>query len=372
MDWNYMQPVKICFGSGSVGELPGILEKLDRKNGLLICSGTAVRTGLAEQLKSGCQGRLTSVYSDISPNTDVKSVDACADIIRRNHIRFVVAIGGGSVLDCAKAAATVCMTEDSIRKYHGTGVALPQEHLPLIAVPTTSGTGSEVTCVSVLTDHDLHKKAPIVSDSFYPEYAIVDPELTYSVPLQITAATGMDVLSHAIEGYWSKGHQPVCDICAVHAAGYVFEYLERCYRDPLDREAREKMAEASVIAGLAFSIPKTTSSHACSFPLTNILGIPHGEACALTLDYFARINKDSDGGRVRLLAEKLGFKTVDGMADKIMDMKMAMHMRTDLKDFRLSDGQAAELVKASRHPNLYNNPVEITDGMLHEMYELFR
>lgn len=100
---------------------------------------------------------------------------------------------------------------------HGTGVAMPQEHLPLIAIPTTAGTGSEVTCVSVLSDHANGKKAPIVSEGFYPEAAIIDPELTYTMPPHITAGTGIDVLSHAIEGYWSKGHQPICDVLAMHA-----------------------------------------------------------------------------------------------------------------------------------------------------------
>lgn len=372
MNWNYMQPVKICFGNGSVKSLNEIIDKVGGHKGLLICDGTFVKNGFANQLQQDSEGTLIQLYSEVLPNTDVKSVDACADIIRNYNIDFVVALGGGSVIDCGKAAATVCMTEDSICKYHGTGVTLPNKHIPLIAIPTTSGTGSEVTCVSVLTDYDLHKKAPVVSDSFYPEYAIVDPGLTYSVPPHITASTGLDVLSHAIEGYWSKGHQPICDICAIHAAGYVFEYLERCYHNPYDKEAREKLSEASIIAGLSFSIPKTTSSHACSFPLTNLLGIPHGEACALTLDYFARINKDADGGRVQLFAKKLGFDNVDQMADRIVEMKKTMNMRMDLKDFSLTEEQVTELVKISRHPNLYNNPVDITDEMLNDMYQQLR
>mgnify|MGYP000013602551 CR=1 FL=1 len=143
---------------------------------------------------------LVASFGDVSPNPDVTEVDACAEIIRQNDIGFVVALGGGSPMDCAKAAASVALTQDSIRKYHGTGVALPPEHLPLIAIPTTAGTGSEVTCVSVLSDHANGKKAPIVSEGFYPKAAIIDPELTYTMPPAVTAGTGIDVLSHAIEG----------------------------------------------------------------------------------------------------------------------------------------------------------------------------
>jgi alcohol dehydrogenase len=318
------------------------------------------------------QGALVTAFGELSPNPDVTEVDACADVIRKEGIDFVVALGGGSSMDCAKAAASIALTEDSIRKYHGTGEAMPQEHLPIIAVPTTAGTGSEVTCVSVLTDHANQKKSPIVSDGFYPSYAIIDPELTYTMPPKVTAGTGIDVLAHALEGYWSKGHQPICDACAIHAAGLVFEYLYRAYENPTDEEAREKMCEASVIAGLAFTLPKTTSSHACSFPLTNLHHIPHGEACGLTLDYFARINKDVEGGRVQDLAKKLGFKDVDDMADAIHELKEKMGLRNDLKDLDLTDEQVDDLVRISRHPNLYNNPVDITDEMLREMYESMR
>lgn len=272
MNWNYMQPVKISFGAGVIKSLPNIINNCvgESNNGMLVCSKTFVKNGTADEIIKMCAGRIEGVFSDISANPDTSETDLCAEKIRQSGAKFIVALGGGSVLDCAKAAASVALTDDSIVKYHGTGVQLSKEHLPLIAVPTTSGTGSEVTCVSVLTNRETGKKAPIASDNFYPDYAVVDPELTYSVPKMITANTGMDVLCHAIEGFWSKGHQPICDALAVHATQLVFENLETIYQNPEDKIGREKLSQASVIAGLAFSLPKTTSSHACSFPLTNI------------------------------------------------------------------------------------------------------
>lgn len=369
MTWDYLQPVKIHFGKGRLWEIKTIAKELGLTRGLLVAGPFFFRSGLAEKIIRESEGMIVASFGEISPNPDVTEVDACADVIRRENIGFVVALGGGSPMDCAKAAASVALTEDSIRKYHGTGVALPEAHLPLIAIPTTAGTGSEVTCVSVLSDHANGKKAPIVSEGFYPAAAIIDPELTYTMPPQVTAGTGIDVLSHAIEGYWSKGHQPICDTLAIHAAGLVFEYLFRAYENPQDEEAREKMCEASVIAGLAFTLPKTTSSHACSFPLTNIYRIPHGEACGLTLDHFIRINAHGEGGeRVEYLAHKLGFTDADALADAVLELKHKMGLRCDLHDLNLSDEQIAELVRISRHPNLYNNPVEITDEMLEEMY----
>ena len=251
---------------------------------------------------------------------------------------------------------------------------MPQEHLPLIAIPTTAGTGSEVTCVSVLSDHELGKKGPIVSNAFYPALALVDPELTYTLPPYMTASTGIDVLCHAVEGFWSKGHQPICDALALHASKIVFQYLRTACKEPENKEARAKMAEASVIAGLAFTLPKTTSSHACSFPLTNLFHIPHGEACGLTLDYFARVNADAEpkDGRIHTFARELGFQDMYDMADAIAQLKKDLGLRMDLKEFHLTDEQVAELVKTSHHPNMLNNPVDITDEILDKMYQSMR
>lgn len=372
MMWEYLQPVVIRFGEGVSGKIRQVAKDLGCSKGLLVSYPFFMKSGLAEKIVETSEGVLTGIYSQISPNPEVVEVDACAEQIRESQIDFLVALGGGSALDCAKAAGSICFTEDSIRKYHGTGENMPQKHLPLIAIPTTAGTGSEVTCVAVLSDKELGKKGPIVSNGFYPSIALIDPELTYTLPPYMTASTGIDVLCHALEGFWSKGHQPVCDALALHACKIVFRYLKTVYNNPQDKEARAKMAEASVIAGLAFTLPKTTSSHACSFPLTNLLHIPHGEACGLTLDYFARINADAQNGRVHEFAKELGFKDMYDMADAIHQLKTDIGLRTNLKEFNLTDEQVADLVRISRHPNLYNNPIDITDEMLNEMYQSMR
>ena len=370
--WEYLQPVVIRFGEGVSGKIRQVAKDLGCSKGLLVSDPFFMKSGLAEKIVETSEGVLTGIYSQISPNPEVVEVDACAEQIRESQIDFLVALGGGSALDCAKAAGSICFTEDSIRKYHGTGENMPQKHLPLIAIPTTAGTGSEVTCVAVLSDKELGKKGPIVSNGFYPSIALIDPELTYTLPPYMTASTGIDVLCHALEGFWSKGHQPVCDALALHACKIVFRYLKTVYNNPQDKEARAKMAEASVIAGLAFTLPKTTSSHACSFPSTNLLHIPHGEACGLTLDYFARINADAQNGRVHEFAKELGFKDMYDMADAIHQLKTDIGLRTNLKEFNLTDEQVADLVRISRHPNLYNNPIDITDEMLNEMYQSMR
>ena len=172
MNWDYLQPVKIHFGKGRVKEIKEIARELGCERGLLVAGPFFFKSGLAEKVIKESEGMIVASFGDVSPNPDVVEVDACAEVIRQKNIGFVVALGGGSPMDCAKAAASVALTSDSIRKYHGTGVAMPEKHLPLIAVPTTAGTGSEVTCVSVLSDHANGKKAPIVSEGFYPAAAI--------------------------------------------------------------------------------------------------------------------------------------------------------------------------------------------------------
>ncbi len=366
--WTYEQPVKILFGEKRIDSLAELIVRNDWIQGIIIATPHVVRSGLVERLREQCKGRITDVFSHISPNPDVTDVDACADIMRNQQNGFVVAIGGGSAMDLAKAAATICLTTESIRAYLGTGKVLPKAHVPLIAVPTTAGTGSEVTSVSVLSDHEFQKKAPIASPNFYPDYAIIDPTLTYDMPQYLTACCGMDVLAHALEGYWSVHHQPVCDANAIQAARLVFQYLPRAYENGYDVEARRHMCEASVLAGLAFALPKTTAPHACSYPLTNRYGIPHGEACGLTLDYFVRYN-DKQDKRIQTLAKELGFADSEALADAVYQLKQTLQLRCDLKDFHIPQSGLDGIVVASHHPNMDNNPVPVTDDVLYALYQ---
>lgn len=356
MNWFYEQPVKIFFGNNIADKLPELVK--GRKT-LLVTSPHFTKGGIADEISKKLGG--CPVFDKVSPNPDAEEVNACAEVLRQNKTECIAALGGGSVMDLAKAAS---LCKEDISGYIGKNT--DERGLPVIALPTTAGTGSEVTCVAVISDRKTGRKAPIVSNGFYPEYALIDPVFTYSLPPYLTAVSGIDVLCHAVEGYWSKNHRPVCDTLAFHAIKLFFDYLPRAYKNGSDREAREKMAEASVIAGLAFTLPKTTSSHACSFPLTSIYGIPHGEVCGLTLDFFARINGADP--RTRSLVMKLGFMDANAFADRIFELKKELGLRTGLKTLGLTGDKIAELVQKSKHPNLANNPVEITDDILFELY----
>lgn len=376
MTWDFHLPVKIIFGSSKRKELEKYINGIGGKNGVLVCSKSFVKNGTAQEFIDRSGGRIKAVFSDIRPNPTTKNVNDCVALLRETGADFAVALGGGSPMDCCKAACAIAKGNDVIEAYHTGGKAVNKaEAIPMIAFPTTSGTASEVTNISVLTDTDKNIKAPMNDPAMYPKMAVLDPELTLSVPPQVTASTGLDVLSHAVESYWSTLNQPICAACSVYSAKLVFKYLERAYKDPKDLEAREKMAAASITAGVAFSHPRTTGSHACSFPLTNLYGMPHGEACAFTLDYFIKYNADyaDEDGRLAAFARQCGFKNAYEMADEISAMKKRMGMRTRLCEIGCTtDEQIAELTKASMSMLMTRNPVPLSEENILEMYRALR
>lgn len=342
----------------------------------MVCSKSVAANGEAEKFIKNSNGALKAVFTDIRPNPTTENVDNCVALLREINADFAVALGGGSPMDCCKAACAIAKGTDKISAYHTQGKPVdPKESIPMIAFATTSGTASEVTNISVLTDLDKNLKQPMNDPAMYPKIAVIDPELTLTVPPRVTASTGLDVLSHAVESYWSTLNQPICSSCSVHSAKLVFKYLETAYNEPKNLEAREKMAEASIVAGVAFSHPRTTGSHACSFPLTNIYGIPHGEACAFTLDYFIKFNADNadENGRIKEFAKSCGFKTPYDMANEIYEMKKRMHMKTRLSEIGCTtDGQINELAEKSMSMLMERNPIALTKENILEMYKALR
>ena len=372
MEWSFSLPVRIEFGIGKRQNIFEYIQAIGGTNGVLVCSRSFAKNGIAQEFADAAKGTIKAVFSDIRPNPTTDNVNACVKVMREIGADFAVALGGGSPMDCCKAACAIAKGSDSIESYHSGGKPInTEEAIPMIAVTTTSGTASEVTNISVLTDLAQNLKQPMNDPAMYPKIALIDPELTVSVPKQITASTGLDVLAHAIESYWSTLNQPVCTACSVYAAKLVFRWLEKAYNNPNDLEAREKMAEASIVAGVAFSHPRTTGSHACSFPLTNIYGIPHGEACAFTLDYFVRWNGDNadQDGRITYFAKECGFESAYAMADEIAAMKKRMGMVTTLTQIGCTtDEQIEELTQKSMSMLMKRNPVELTQDDILTMY----
>ena len=253
----YSQPVKIFFGEGKFEELGSILDELSVKSCVIACGKHFAPTAEAMREKDS---RIAAVFGAVEQNPQLSGVVETTRLAREHKADAVIGIGGGSSIDTAKFAAAIALGDgEAIEYYHGEK-PFPEKRLTIIAVPTTAGTGSEVTQVSVVSNGT--EKRTINNPAFMPKAAIVDPVLSSTVPPRTTMNTGLDAMAHALEGYWSKNHQPISDLMAIEAVRIILANLETAYKDGSSMEARANMAYASLLGGLSFALPKTAGSHA--------------------------------------------------------------------------------------------------------------
>ena len=357
----YTQPVKIVFGSGCFEKLDAALDELGVKKAVLVCGRHFAPRAQAMQAGGG---RYAAVFHDVEQNPRLSGVEAVVRLARETGADAVIGIGGGSVIDTAKFAAAVAPNPgDAIDYYRGTQPLRADSRLTIVAVPTTAGTGSEVTQVSVVS-HGAEKKT-INHPAFMPHAAVVDPALTATVPPRTTMLTGLDALAHALEGYWSRNHQPIPDLMAVEAVRLILQNLEHAYRDGGDAAAREAMAYASLLGGLSFALPKTAACHACSYPLSEQYHLPHGEACAFTLGSFVRLNADA---RLEELCRRAGLSGTEELAERIRALKALGGLRTRLSELGEVD-PAALAAACAAHPLMANNPVSLDAAALRRLFE---
>jgi acetaldehyde dehydrogenase/alcohol dehydrogenase len=302
MRW-FRVPSQIYFEPGSLDEFfTHELKELGKKRGIIVCSGSSVKTGTTARLESYMRdaGMTTMVFSDVQSDPTVETVEKGAEVMRKFEPDLVIALGGGSPLDAAKVMWLFYEYPDldfedlrlrfvDIRKRVAPFPKLGKK-AQLIAIPTTSGTGSEVTSFSVVTDTRTDTKYPLASYELTPSIAIVDPNLTATVPPNVTADTGMDVLTHAIESYVSVVASDYTDPLALRAVQLVFEYLPQAYQDGSNKLAREKMHNASTIAGMAFTNAFLGLNHCLAHTLGATFHIPHGRANALVMIPVIRYN----------------------------------------------------------------------------------
>ncbi len=366
LPWFFQLPTAIEFGDGISRRLPERAARYGRRPLLVSDQKLASLSTIRAVLDRFEDAPL---FTGVEPNPTVANVDALAGLLRECDADVVVAVGGGSVIDCAKAAGVLAAAgERSIRPFHSDGRALPPVRLPLVAVPTTAGTGSEVTPFAVLDDRESGRKGPIAGDALYPVLAVVDPALTHSLPKSVTASTGLDALSHALEGYWSRNHQPLCDLMAKEAARLIFRWFETVIREPENAEARRAMAYAATLAGAAFQLPKNAMVHACSFPLSSRFHLPHGTACAFTLEFAIRFNAPALGGRFEELAAFCGLDGIEAMAARVREFKRLGGLPCTLAEAGIPAEAVETLIEESFHPLIRNNPVEVAPADLRRMY----
>ncbi|MDR1493711.1 MAG: iron-containing alcohol dehydrogenase [Planctomycetaceae bacterium] len=367
--WTFHLPTKIHFGlnvAASLSELPEIRgRRVAIVSDSVVCNIPEIRR-LIEKTAPAV------LFDKVRPNPTTVNVDEFAQLLRESQAETVLAIGGGSSMDTAKAAANLAVTTDaSIRAYHSEGKQFSQKPIPVVAVPTTAGTGAEVTSIAVLDDEEKNFKSPMSSPFFYPVCAAVDPALTFSLPIYATAATALDALSHAIEGYWSKQRQPICDALAKEAARIIFAHLSEVYDNPKSAIGREALSYAALTAGIAFHLPKNAMIHACSFPLSNRLHLSHGAACAFTMEEAIRFNAPAMNGRMEEFAKHCGFDEIETMIQTIASLKRRGGLPCTWREAGIDSSLAETLIRESFHPLMNNNPRPVTENDLRKIYAKF-
>ncbi len=274
-------------GAGSIKQLPALIQSLGIDKVLVVTDGTLMKIGLLDTLFAalGEAGVGYVVYDGVEPNPSIESIEAARAMYIDNLCHGIIAFGGGSSMDCAKAAgARVVKPRQSVSQMGGT-LRVLKKLPPLFAVPTTAGTGSETTIAAVVTDYSTHHKYAVQDLCLVPRYAVLDPELTVGLPPHITSTTGMDALTHAVEAYTNRYAPKYTQKLSEDAVKLVFDNLEKVYADGNNIDARQNMLRASFYGGAAFTRACVGNVHAIAHTLGGLYGQPHGLANAVILPY---------------------------------------------------------------------------------------
>lgn len=297
-EFSFSVPQEIIVGKGSLGRLPEAAEKLGGKHGFIISGPHLNKMGIVASCSESLEnaGIKVDAYTETEGNPSVETVEKAAAAFCKSGADFIIALGGGSPMDVAKAVGVVARYGGSITEYEG-GDRVPGDIIPLIAIPTTAGTGSEVTAFSVITDHSRNYKLTVFSYKLIPAYAILDPELLTTAPVSVAAACGIDAMVHALEAYISKDASPFSDAMAEKALELIGKNIRRYVADRTDIEAAEAMITGSLFAGIAFSWARLGDVHAMSHPVSAYFDVPHGVANAILLPTIVEYNALADRGK---------------------------------------------------------------------------
>ena len=322
--------------------------------------------GILEQLQgAACE---TVVFGEVVPDPPLEIVEKCAAQAVRTRAEVIIGIGGGSALDVAKVTAVVAKHGCEVPSLFGID-QVSQRGLPTVLMPTTAGTGSEVTPIAVLSDESQQLKRGIVSDFLLADHALVDPELCLTLPPGPTAYTGMDTLTHAIEAYTNKFAVPLIDGFALEAVRLTGASLLAAVQEPANIEARYAMSRASFLGGLCLKSVNTAAVHALAYPLGGRFSVPHGVANALLLPHVMRFNASVSSDRYRTIGQCLGgFE--DGVA-AVQEISVAVGTDRRMRDFGVERKHLAEMAAAAMEVRrlLKNNPREVTERDALAIYE---
>jgi alcohol dehydrogenase class IV len=316
-NWKSYMPTRIRFGWGSFHEIRQVVDELKGKRIFLVTGRNfAKKYGLLDKLSNYLKGLNLVVFAEVEENPSIETVDRGAEQCRKSQCDLIISLGGGSSLDAGKAISMLQRNPGSIREYLDQERTCQTKGLPIITIPTTSGTGSEVTPFSVITHKAKKAKPAIAPPQNFPDFALVDPELTMTMSFEVASSTGLDALCQAVEGFWSTQGNPLTRSLAFQAIKLAMENLESaCLKK--DKESVVNMALASHLTGIEMSNIGNTSIHPLSYPITLDYGVSHGFACAIFLPATIRFNSPAIKDRFRDLLRILNLSSVEAFADKV-------------------------------------------------------
>ncbi len=368
-DWHV--PTRVMFGPGVLSRLSDVLDEIGAWNVLVACGGSSMRSaGVLERLECELSGFEVCFHQGVGVNLPLDECDVLIKAVREVEPDAVIGLGGGSVMDGAKAAAWLGPHSGWIRDFLDADV-LPGGGLPFVSVPTTAGTGSEVTPFIILLDRDKKQKLSLGAPCVFPEAAVVDPELTLTLPPDQTAATGLDALSHGLEAFWSKNANPVSDALALESISVIVDQLDNAYKNPGDIEARTWMSYAAMTAGMALSQTATAAVHGITYPMTAHYGVPHGVACAFMMREVMKINfHHLDPEKQKRLLYAMKSNTISAALDLLTELYVSLNVPQTLTELDIPHEEVERFAGEATQKNLDKNIASIGYDKLVELWSM--
>ena len=363
-DFTFSVPQNIIVGKGSLRRLPELSKELGGTHAFIISGPHLNKIGVVKSCKEALEaaGIAVGVFTETEGNPSVTTVEKATAAFLESGADFLIALGGGSPMDVAKAVGVVAKYGGSITDYEGGG-KVPGKMIPLIAIPTTAGTGSEVTAFSVITDHSRNYKLTVFSYELIPAYAILDAELITTVPASVAAACGIDAMVHALEAYISTAASPFSDAMAEKALELIGENIRRYVANRADMEAAEGMLVGSLFAGIAFSWARLGNVHAMSHPVSAFFDVPHGVANAILLPTIVAYNALADHGKYKKVYNYISEVAAgsdfapEQLAEKLVELNESLGIPKKLSDVGVTEDKLDAMADdAMKSGNIAVNP----------------
>ena len=377
-DFNFSVPQDIIFGKGSLQRLPEIAKKLGGRHAYIISGPVLAKMGLVEKCVSYMKeaGYEADVFTQTEANPSVDTVERAVEGYKNCGADMIVGLGGGSPIDVAKAVGVLVKYGGRITEYEGGG-KVPGPIVPLIAIPTTAGTGTEVTAFSVITDHSRNYKLTVFSYDILPSYAILDSELIMTAPASVAAACGMDAMIHALEAYVSTAASPFSETMSEKALELIGRSIRRYVANRTDEEAANDMIVGSLFAGLAFSWARLGNVHAMSHPVSAYFDVPHGVANAILLPTILDYNKMADNGKYRKIYNYISKTPAyeeefvpDMLVDEIRALNELLGIPSALSEVGVTEDQIPAMAQdAMKSGNIAVNPRSTTIRDIEMLYK---